>query len=85
MNRYPLRTRAYWAMVIATAGTIAVELGFASTSDVFSFSRIAESVLTLLVVGGVLTGTTISGEKVVTPVHDPRDNEGRRLVPDVDQ
>lgn len=77
-----MRTRAFWAMVVVTAGTIGVELGFASEADVFSFTRMAESVLTLLVVGGALAGATVSGEKVVTPVDDPRDDQGRRLVPE---
>jgi hypothetical protein len=35
-----------------------------------------------LVAGGSLTGATVVARRLATPVVDPRDNTGRRLVPD---
>lgn len=69
----------------------AVVIGAVAVGSLFGVNQIpdlgetATNVIELLATGGAITAATQatarSGEKHVTPVSDPRDNQGRRLVP----
>ena len=82
----PLTHVAVWRAVIIGGGSLATAAGL----DAFNLvTESAAQVVTLLAEGGLLIGGTVAGatvyagKKQVTPVADPRDNEGNKLVPEV--
>ncbi len=73
--RYPIRARATWAAFIAGAGTLALQFGVdAQLTE--AVQNIGTAVLNLL----VLIGLVVTSEKQVTPVSDPRNNQGEPLT-----
>lgn len=73
----PLRDRAAVLAVIGAVATIAVQLGLDQT-QVDVAVEIAVQVVEVAVLLGLLAATARSK---VTPVADPRDNDGRPLRP----
>lgn len=74
MNRDPLSTRALAALVVAAVVDLVVVLGVPVPAGL-------ETAIVGVVVAGALVYTVISGKRRVTPVVDPRDDAGRKLVP----
>lgn len=79
MSRHPLRRRAILVALVAEAVIVAAALGV--PADVLDTVHV---VAMSLVNVAVLVGLVASGEPEVTPVSDPRDREGRPLVPVVE-
>ena len=76
--RYPIRARATWAALIAAAGTLALQFGLdAQLAE--GAQNVGTAVLNLVVLLGLVT----TAEKQVTPVSDPRDNNGESLTPNI--
>lgn len=75
-RRFPLRTKAAFLSATGAAVMIAVAWGL-SEADAERWTITAANIGTLLALFGVFTTT---GEDDVTPVTDPRDMDGTRLV-----
>lgn len=77
MMKYPWRTRAgLLALVDALAGVVLV-LGFA-TNDINEVVSSIGAIIAVLVSFGIVK----EGEQHTTPLAEPRDSEGRRLMPE---
>lgn len=75
-GRYPIRSRATWAALIAGAGTLALQLGVdAQLTE--TVQDVGTAILNLV----VLLGLVVSSEAAVTPLSDPRDDAGNPLTP----
>ncbi len=74
---YPLRIRMVIGIIIAVAGSIAIQYGLDATVVQDQVSQIILGVFDLLVLAGVVK----TSEAKVTPLVDPRDNEGHALTP----
>ena len=79
-NRNPLRQEATWAAVVVGVGAVGSVVG---VEAVGALAEPAKEVIQLLATGGALIAApqvaVRRGEKHVTPVSDPRDNQGRQL------
>ena len=77
----PLRQAATWSAVVVGGTAIA---GIIGVDQISALSEPAQEVIKLLATSGALIGVphiaARRGEKDVTPVSDPRDNEGKRLI-----
>ena len=75
MDREPLLTKASWVVAVVVA-VIAVAVTFGPPLT-------DEKQKVLLALAGVLApiGTAVWGRRSVTPVADPRDDEGNPLTP----
>ena len=79
---HPLRHEATLRGVIVGVGAVGALVG---VDQVGFLTEQATQVIQLLATGGAVVAAPVlsarAGEKHVTPVDDPRDNQGRRLVP----
>lgn len=72
-KRYPLATIAGWGMTVLAVLVYLQEMGYL-TGAAAHWANVAAGVLQLLL--------TLYARQHVTPVVNPKDNDGRKLVPD---
>lgn len=77
LAKYPWRTRSGLLALIDSLVGVLLVLGF-GTDDVNSWVSLAGLVIGVLVNLGIVK----EGEQQTTPLSNPRDNTGRRLVPE---
>ena len=75
MSRHPLRSRALWVMLISVAGQVAAFVWGDLVAE--ELQTTLNSMLDLALIAGLV----LSAEKKVTPVADPRDDDGDVLMP----
>lgn len=77
---HPLLNEATWRGI---AGTLAVGGTYLGVEQFAGLPDVVEPIIKAFAAGGVLLtarSAAKAGEKHVTPVRDPRDDEGNRLV-----
>ncbi len=73
---YPLRIRMVIGIIVAVSGSVAISMGLDATTVTDQVSQIILSAFDLAVLAGVVK----TSEAKVTPLVDPRDNEGNALT-----
>ena len=80
---HPLRSEATWKAIIIGGGAIGTVFG---VELIPSLTEQMTQAVQLVTIGGGLyaapQAAARAGEKYVTPIEDPRDNDGNKLIPE---